>query len=166
MTCLICARRLQCFLKNTLLPSLIALFLAAAASGAEGRESAKYIFLFIGDGMGVAQVRAAELYGLASGAGKPSFSTFPARGRISTAAANGAVTDSAAAGTALASGYRTNNGILNMDPSRTKRFITVAMLAKDRGMKAGIVTSSFLNDATPAAFYAWSPSRTDYYEIG
>jgi len=166
MTCLICARRLQCFLKNTLLPSLIALFLAAAAIGAEGRESAKYIFLFIGDGMGVAQVRAAELYGLASGAGKPSFSTFPARGRISTAAANGAVTDSVAAGTALASGYRTNNGILNMDPSRTKRFITVAMLVKDRGMKAGIVTSSFLNDATPAAFYAWSPSRTDYYEIG
>ncbi len=76
------------------------------------------------------------------------------------------MTDSAAAGTALASGYRTNNGILNMDPSRTKRFITVAMLVKDRGMKAGIVTSSFLNDATPAAFYAWSPSRTDYYEIG
>lgn len=166
MTCLNCARRVQRFLKNTVLLFLTALFFTASANGADGGESAKYIFLFIGDGMGDAQVQAAELYGLASGAGKPSFSTFPVRGRISTAAANGAVTDSAAAGTALASGYRTNNGILNMDPSRTKRFLTVAMLAKERGMKAGIVTSSFLNDATPAAFYAYSPSRTDYYEIG
>lgn len=166
MTCLNCARRLQRFLKNTVFLFLTALFLAVPAGDADGMESAKNIFLFIGDGMGEAQVKAAELYGLASGAGKPSFSTFPVRGIISTAAANGAVTDSAAAGTALASGYRTNNGILNMDPSRTKRFLTVAMLAKDRGMKTGIVTSSFLNDATPAAFYAYSPSRTDYFEIG
>lgn len=166
MTVLNIARLFRRFLANTVFPSMIAFFFAVGASGADGTESAKYIFLFIGDGMGEAQVQAAELFGLGSGAGKISFSSLPVRGKLSTAAANGAVTDSAAAGTALASGYRTNNGILNMDPSRTKRFITVAMLAQNKGMKVGIVTSSFLNDATPAAFYASSPSRTDYYEIG
>ena len=153
--------------KKIVIPALWALLImVSSALGAEGLESAKYFFLFIGDGMGEAQVRTSELYSTASGAGKLLFSTFPVRGRISTDSANGAVTDSAAAGTALASGYKTNNGILNMDPSRTKRFLTVAMSARDRGMKVGIVTSSFLNDATPAAFYAHCPSRTDYYEIG
>ena len=166
MTDLKLVPRFQRFLKNAVFSFLAVLLLTSAAPGAEGRESAKYIFLFIGDGMGEAQVRAAELYSLGSGAGKISFSSMPVRGKMSTSTADGAVTDSAAAGTAIASGYRTKNGILNMDPSGTKRFLTVAMLARDRGMKVGIVTSSFLNDATPAAFYAWRPSRTDWYEIG
>jgi alkaline phosphatase len=166
MTDLKLVPRFQRFLKNAVFSFLAVLLLTSAAPGAEGRESAKYIFLFIGDGMGEAQVRAAELYSLGSGAGKISFSSMPVRGKMSTSTADGAVTDSAAAGTAIASGYKTKNGILNMDPSGTKRFLTVAMLARDRGMKVGIVTSSFLNDATPAAFYAWRPSRTDWYEIG
>ena len=166
MTDLKLVPRFQRFLKNAVFSFLAVLLLTSAAPGAEGRESAKYIFLFIGDGMGEAQVRAAELYSLGSGTGKISFSSMPVRGKMSTSTADGAVTDSAAAGTALASGFKTKNGILNMDPSRTKRFLTVAMLARDRGMKVGIVTSSFLNDATPAAFYAWRPSRTDWYEIG
>jgi len=155
------------FLKNTIVTALLALlFLAASALGADGRESAKYIFLFIGDGMGETQVRAAELYSLASGRGKPALSSLPVRGKISTASANAAVTDSAAAGTALASGYKTNNGVLGMAPSKTKNLTSIAETARDRGMKVGIVTSSFLNDATPAAFYAHRPSRSDYYEIG
>ncbi|MGD9822234.1 MAG: alkaline phosphatase, partial [Aminobacteriaceae bacterium] len=166
MTYLKLVPRFQRFLKNAVFSFLAVLLLTSAAPGAEGRESAKYIFLFIGDGMGEAQVRAAELYSLGSGTGKISFSSMPVRGKMSTSTADGAVTDSAAAGTALASGFKTKNGILNMDPSGTKRFLTVAMLARDRGMKVGIVTSSFLNDATPAAFYAWRPSRTDWYEIG
>ena len=116
--------------------------------------------------MGEAQVRAAELYSLASGRGKPALGSLPVRGKISTTSANAAVTDSAAAGTAMASGYKTNNGVLGMDPSKTKNLTSIAETARGRGMKVGIVTSSFLNDATPASFYAHSPSRTDYYEIG
>ncbi len=116
--------------------------------------------------MGEAQVRTAELYRIGSGAGEPALSTFPVRGSISTHSADAAVTDSAAAGTAMASGYKTNNGVLGMDPSRTKNLTSIAETARDRGMKVGIVTSSFLNDATPAAFYAHRPSRIDYYEIG
>ena len=53
-----------------------------------------------------------------------------------------------------------------MDPSGMKKLPTVAEVARDRGMKVGVVTSVFLNDATPAAFYAARPSRTDFYEIG
>lgn len=155
------------FLKKNILPGFCALLiLAFAALGAEGGETARYIFLFIGDGMGEGQVRAAELYSLAAGNGKLAFSAFPVRGRITTASEKGAVTDSAAAGTALASGYKTKNGVLNMNSSLSEKFIPVTMMARERGMKVGIVTSSFLNDATPAAFYAFSPSRTDYYEIG
>jgi len=155
------------FLKNTIVQVLLALLLlTAGALGADGRESAKYIFLFIGDGMGEAQVRATELYSLTSGRGKLALSSLPVRGKISTASANAAVTDSAAAGTAMASGYKTNNGVLGMDPSKTKNLTSIAEMARDRGTKVGIVTSSFLNDATPASFYAHQPSRTDYYEIG
>lgn len=160
-------RPLPRFLKNFILQTLCALLvLASLALGAEGRETAKYIFLFIGDGMGEAQVRAAELHSSGAGEGKLAFSAFPVRGSITTASANAAVTDSAAAGTALASGYKTKNGVLNMDPSMTERCSPLSVTARNRGMKVGIVTSSFLNDATPAAFYACSPSRTDYYEIG
>ena len=71
-------RPLPRFLKNFILQTLFALLiLASLALGAEGRETAKYIFLFIGDGMGEAQVRAAELYSLAAGDGKLAFSAFP-----------------------------------------------------------------------------------------
>lgn len=159
-------RPLPRFLKNFILLCALLLLAFAGLGAAEGGETAKYIFLFIGDGMGEAQIRAAELYSLAAGKGKLSFSAFPVRGRITTASANAAVTDSAAAGTALASGFKTKNGVLNMDPSLKERFTPLSVIARDRGMKVGIVTSSFLNDATPAAFYAFSPSRTDYYEIG
>ena len=152
------------FLKAAALVALLALPIASPAMGAS--EGPRYIFLFIGDGMGEAQVKAADLYSRASGRGELAFAALPARGRVTTGTAKGAVTDSAAAGTALASGHKTENGILNMDPSKTKRFITVAMLARDRGMRVGVVTSSFMNDSTPAAFYAWSPSRTELYEIG
>lgn len=152
------------FLKAAALVALLALPIASPAMGAS--EGPRYIFLFIGDGMGEAQVKAADLYSRASGRGELAFAALPARGRVTTGTAKGAVTDSAAAGTALASGHKTENGILNMDPSKTKRFVTVAMLARDRGMRVGIVTSSFMNDSTPAAFYAWSPSRTELYEIG
>ncbi len=160
-------KRITGIIKTIALAALIAaLTLAGAALAAGGAEKPKYIFLFIGDGMGEAQVHAANLYSRASGEEEFAFPLLPVRGKITTSTAKGAVTDSAAAGTALASGYKTENGILNMDPSGTKRFVTVAMTARDRGMRVGIVTSSFMNDSTPAAFYAFTPSRLNLYEIG
>ena len=157
-------KRLGRLLRVTTLVALLLLSVVPPIAGASGGP--RYIFLFIGDGMGEPQVIASDLYCRASGRGELAFPSMPVRGSITTGTAKGAVTDSAAAGTALASGYKTENGILNMDPTRTKRFVTVAMVARDRGMRVGIVTSSFMNDSTPAAFYAWSPSRTDLYDIG
>ncbi|MDD3918021.1 MAG: alkaline phosphatase [Synergistaceae bacterium] len=145
---------------------LLVLLLFAAAAFGGANERAKYVFLFIGDGMGEAQVEAAELYSVASENGPLALRGLAVRGKISTRSANAAVTDSAAAGTALATGFKTNNGVLGMDPSGMKKLSTVAEVARDRGMKVGVVTSVFLNDATPAAFYAARPSRTDFYEIG
>ena len=151
---------------RTIGTALLVLLLFAVSAFGGANERAKYVFLFIGDGMGEAQVAAADLYSIASGNGPLALRGLAVRGEISTRSANAAVTDSAAAGTALATGFKTNNGVLGMDPSGAKKLPTVAEVARDRGMKVGVVTSVFLNDATPAAFYAARPSRTDFYEIG
>ncbi|MBZ4660714.1 MAG: alkaline phosphatase, partial [Desulfacinum sp.] len=71
-------------------------------------QTAKYIFYFIGDGMGIPQRAAASAY-----AGKPlTVDTFPAQGVTTTSAADRFITDSAAAGTAMASGIKTKVGIV------------------------------------------------------
>lgn len=135
----------------------------------------KYIFLFIGDGMGLPQRNAAEIYlvstekiatapGLATET-KLVMNTFPAQGMSTTYAADRLITGSAAAATALATGYKTNIGVINLDPTKTKKFKTIAEMAKESGMKIGIISSVSIDHATPAGFYAHQPSRGNYYEI-
>ena len=126
----------------------------------------RYIFFFIGDGMGPIEVQAgAEALMKASGR-ELSFLAFPAHGMIRTGNLYGAVTDSAAAGTALASGHKTANGVLNMNPLGSIRYPTIAELAAGRGLKVGIITSVSLNHATPAAYYAAASDRSSYHDIG
>ena len=155
--------------------ALLALALAALSScSAAGfpapTSSPKYIFLFIGDGMGKNHVAAAELYAASPEAaareiGPLRFPAFPVRGEITTHNQYFKVTDSAAAATALASGRKTANGILNMNGSATQRYAIITDLAKARGRRVGIVTSVSLDHATPAGFYAFSGERGDYYSI-
>ena len=126
-------------------------------------QQAKYVFYFIGDGMGVNQVNGAEMY-LAEQEGrigvKPLlFTTFPAGTMATTFSATNSVTDSSAAGTALATGEKTYNGAVKNVLS------TVAERAKKAGRKVGIATSVSVDHATPAAFYAHQPNRSRYYEI-
>lgn len=124
-------------------------------------QTAKYIFYFIGDGMGIPQRAAASAY-----AGKPlTVDTFPAQGVTTTSAADRFITDSAAAGTAMASGIKTKVGIVGLDPD-LRPVKTLAEMAKERGKKVGIVSSVSIDHATPAAFYAHVPSRSMYHEIG
>lgn len=154
---------------------LLALALAALSSCAAAGFPAptvgpKYIFLFIGDGMGKNHVAAAELYAVtpeaaAAGIAPLRFSAFPARGEISTSNIYGRTTDSAAAATALASGRKTANGVLNMNPAATETYAIITDLAAARGRRVGVVTSVSLDHATPAGFYAFSGARGDYYEI-
>ena len=85
-------------------------------------QQAKYVFYFIGDGMGVNQVNGTEMY-LAEQEGrigvKPLlFTAFPITGFATTFSASNSVTDSSAAGTALATGKKTYNGAISMDNER------------------------------------------------
>lgn len=141
----------------------------AAPEGKASLDAPKYVFFFIGDGMAMPQINAAEAY-LAGNKGKVgveqlSFTQFPATGLTTTYSANAMITDSAASATAMACGYKTNSGVISMDPSKTVSFPTMAEMAKAAGMKVGILSSVNLDHATPACFYAHEPSRSSYYNI-
>lgn len=137
-------------------------------SGMSYAQQAKYVFYFIGDGMGVNQVNGTEMY-LAEQEGrigvKPLlFTTFPVASMATTFSTTNSVTDSSAAGTALATGAKTYNGAIGMDDSKNV-LQSVAEKAKKSGKKVGVTTSVSIDHATPAAFYAHQPNRNMYYEI-
>jgi alkaline phosphatase len=151
------------------LAALLALFVSANAYAAPAAK-AKYVFLFIGDGMAMPQISATEVYANALSSKdvkvkKLGFSQFPVAGLTTTYDAGSFITDSASAGTALATGNKTLSGVVNMDPAKSQKYTTIAELAKAKGMKVGIVTTVSLDHATPACFYAKAPSRSDYYDI-
>lgn len=132
-------------------------------------DGAKYVFMFIGDGMASSQIGAAEAF-LAEQAGEIghkelSFTTFPAQGMQTTYAADRFITGSAPAATAMASGVKTNIGYVGVDIQGESRK-TIAEMARDQGMKVGIVSSVTVDHATPAAYYAHVSDRGQYYEIG
>ncbi len=141
----------------------------ASPGSTETAQPPKYIFLFIGDGMSFAQVHAAQVY-LGSSAGEISqwplcFTQFPATGSATTYDAESFIPDSAAAGTAMACGVKTQSHVLGMEADAKTPVTNITELLKAAGKKVGIVTSVTLNHATPAAFYAHVPSRTQYYDI-
>jgi len=151
---------------------LVAIFICYGAIRANLRKSQdvtpKYIFLFIGDGMGNSHVAAAESY-LSWKKGKLGgeqllFTQFPELGLVSTYSADHQVTCSSASATAFSSGHKTNNGFIGATPDGlpTKAF---TMDLKDKGYKIGIMSSVPINHATPAAFYAHQTDRWGYYPI-
>ncbi len=128
----------------------------------------KYVFLMIGDGMGVAQRQVAERYArmrVPARTGGLIMNQLPVKGLTITTEINGRITDSAAAGTALACGSKTVNGALGLGADLETPLRSMAFDAKDAGMKVGIVSSVPIDHATPAAFYAKVPKRSMYYEI-
>ena len=144
------------------------LFFVLLTSGMAYAQQAKYVFYFIGDGMGVNQVNGTEMY-LAEQEGrigvKPLlFTSFPVASMATTFSATNSVTDSSAAGTALATGAKTYNGAIGMDDNKSV-LQSVAERAKKSGKKVGVTTSVSVDHATPAAFYAHQPDRGMYYEI-
>ncbi len=148
--------------------STLGILLIALAVLAEGK--AKYVFYFIGDGMGVNQVNAAETYLGALegriGIKELCFPSFPYVGLVNTQSATNGVTDSAAGGTALASGNKTKNGALGVLKDLTTPITCIADWAREAGAAVGITTSVSVDHATPAAFYAHVGSRNEYYKIG
>lgn len=148
--------------------TLAAILLWAALIHAAG--PAKYVFYFIGDGMGVNQVNATETYLAAQegriGISPIGFASFPYAGLVNTQSGTHGVTDSAAAGTALATGQKTRNGALGVLADQITPIYSVAQWAKDAGAAVGISTSVSVDHATPAAFYAHVGGRDSYYRIG
>jgi alkaline phosphatase len=129
-----------------------------ACAESNSLERAKGVILLIGDGMGINQVKSAGIYAQRILGKDLAINTIETSGLTTTHAANSKVTDSAAAATALYSGYKTNTGLLNILPDGTKVF-NVAAAAKKAGLSVGVVSTTRLTDATPAAIYASSARR-------
>lgn len=145
-------------------------YISLAGEPPASQDKPKYVFLFIGDGMGMAHIGLTEAV-LASADGKIgghtlNMSGFPVMAMSMTHAKNRFITCSAAAGTALASGEKTSINTIGMDSARLRPLYSIASRAKAKGMKVGILTSVSIDHATPAAFYAHQPDRNMYYEIG
>lgn len=151
--------------KNILFFIAIISILTACSSD----KKAKYVFLFIGDGMGLNQVYTTELYLSAQNDQVKDtnliFNTFPVSSNMTTFSKNAYVTCSSAAGTALSTGFKTNNGVLGKSPDLEENYETFSVKAKQLGYKVGILSSVAIDHATPAAFYAHQDSRSMYYEI-
>jgi alkaline phosphatase len=124
------------------------------------------VFLFIGDGMSFPQIQMAEEFVQKTEKRGLKISSMPYRAVTTThAAGDQFVTDSAAAGTAIACGIKTQNGVLGLDAEGV-RVQSVAEFALQNGRKVGILSSVTINHATPAAFYTHNASRSSEYEIG
>ena len=149
---------------------IILAFLLIVAIIPAWAQQAKYVFYFIGDGMGVNQVNGTEAYRaeLEGRIGiKPLlFTEFPYATMATTYSATNGVTDSAASGTALATGNKTKNGTLGMLADHQTSVSSIATMAKAAGARVGIATSVSIDHATPAAFYSHVPDRNSAYAIG
>ncbi len=123
--------------------------------------------MFIGDGMGISQMGLTQNYLSAVGDSnhtKLMFTKTPIVGLQTTYSANSLITCSAAAGTALATAHKTNNGMLGVSP-QGDTLVSVAEKLRDIGYNIGIISTVSLDHATPAALYANNISRNNYEEI-
>ena len=134
----------------------------------------KYVFLFIGDGMGTVQIQSARFYkGTVenNGAvveGELSFTQFPEVGSVTTYDSTSFCPDSASTATSIATGHKTESGVINMCPwTRDVPYETIAeKLHAQKNYKVGVVSTVNIDHATPAAFYAHQKTRKNYYAIG
>ena len=164
------------FVKAASLAGAATLGMGATAALADEAATAtpKYIFLFIGDGMGNEQVQIASYFKGATendGAVVQSpltFMGFPHVGSVTTYDSTSFCPDSASTATSIATGNKTKSGTINMDPETLSQpFETISeKLHSQKGYKVGVLSTVNMNHATPAAFYAHQDSRKNYYAIG
>jgi alkaline phosphatase len=146
---------------------LSALLLGCDAHKSDHKQQAKgparNIILLIGDGMG-AEHRKAARWALAGHNGQLAMDAMPVSGSLRTASANDAITDSAAAATAMATGTKTNNGVIGMD-AELRHVSSILEQAQQLGKAVGLVTTTQVTHATPAAFTAHVIRRKHKPEI-
>ncbi|MFB6468128.1 alkaline phosphatase [Cytobacillus sp. Hz8] len=123
---------------------------------------AKNVIVFVGDGMGASHREAIRLatVGLK---GNLAMDDMTVSAQVHTSSTSG-ITDSAAAATAMASGIKTYNGAVGVD-SNKKNVKTILEMADKAGKSTGLVTTSQITDATPAAFGAHVTDRSKQSDI-
>jgi alkaline phosphatase len=128
-------------------------------------QAAQRVILFIGDGMGYAHLLATR-HDLSGDTSPLAFERFPIEGEVMTSDAFANVTDSAAAATAMATGFKVSTGVISVArPGDGRDYNTLFECFASAGGRVGFVTNSFVTDATPAAFAAHAKSRRDYEDI-
>jgi alkaline phosphatase len=141
-------------------------------------QRAKNVLFFLGDGMGINTLTAARIYAVGED-GDLTIDTLPESAFVKTFSNDAQVTDSAASMSAYMTGVKPNNGVISMSSDTRaippgadangnrlvsrcengRAVATLAELAKQRGMAAGVVTNTSVTDATPAATYAHACHR-------
>ena len=143
-------------------------FVKTEVAQAATTKAPKYVFYFIGDGLGSSQRSVAE-YFLQEKTGdktaKLTMNMFPIAGINTTYSTDTLVTDSAAAGTALATGHKTKNGMISILPDGKTAVKSLIAEAEAKGMATGIITTTRLTHATPAVFAAHNENRNNENEI-
>ena len=129
----------------------------------EKNQKPKNIILIIGDGTGLNQVTLSRI-AIGGLDFKLAIDQMPYTGFSLTHSYNNAYTDSAAAATALATGKKTNNKFLSVDVNK-KKLKTLPEILYEKGFLSGLVSTSSITHATPAAFYAHIDSRYKEEEI-
>lgn len=125
----------------------------------DAEPEVKNVILLIGDGMGVSQVYSGITANKGLNMEKAQFV-----GLSKTYSANDYITDSAAGGTALATGTKTNNGAIGVDENGTE-IKSILEHAAENGLSTGLVASCAITHATPASFVAHQPKRSMQEEI-
>ena len=147
----------------TLDKTYIAPALAVPLDKNQTSDTPQNVILLIGDGMGPGAVKLTSLYQHKAD-GRLVMQQLPVATMCTTRSASSDVTDSAASATAIASGHKTNNGLLGVNPDKL-RLTSFAEAARRAGRSVGIITSDSITGATPAGFYAHVNSRGSYSDV-
>ena len=147
--------------KFTLILAILSLAMFSVEAKQPKQPTVKNIIYMIGDGMGLSHVSMLQLEN------KYEPTAFDRAHNVAltkTYSSNNRVTDSAASGTALATGFKTNNSTLGQTPDG-KRVESIIAKAEKKNFATGLVATYAIQHATPAAFYAHVKSRSDYDNI-
>lgn len=152
----------------TALSSLALIMMVNNSAYANNEKQPKNIIMVVADGMGTSYTTGYRYFNddRATKNIEPSIFDQYLVGMISTYpdSTSGYVTDSAAAATTLASGVKTYNGAIGVDIKK-QPLTSVLTVAKQQGKKTGVVVTSRINHATPAAYLTHNSSRENYLEI-
>jgi len=153
-------KKLNRSLLSLILASSVVLLNACSSPGQDEPVHAKNIIFLIGDGMGLHQMFAAHTVN----GGSLAIEGVTYVGLQRNKSANNYITDSAASGTALACGEKTNNGMIGQD-TLGNALESILKVAEKNGMATGLVATSSITHATPASFIASEPNRNNYEAI-